>query len=130
MDEDAAFSLDPVESWENLEECGILDDAMMIDAIKNVWNRDFKFCDCGQPWKGLRAVHHVLNKRKDIDHLEPIHEDDGELFIACFLSSVGYLEHGGSVLGAWITPSGKSFIWLIEKLLERHQWDEIRWESD
>lgn len=70
-------------------------------------------CGCGQPWTAYALIRDILN-------LAPFYENENwkkvELliptpgayyFILGQLDHFGWLEHGGTIAGSWLTPEGE-----------------------
>jgi len=90
------------------------------------YHERLQWCGCGLPSLAKKAIrdylrcvnceyyekHNRLKQRFGVEYV-----DDNELLLclAYALDSAGFTEHGGSIGGAWLTPEGKMFLWLLEQ---------------
>lgn len=88
---------------------------------------DLGFCGCGWPDEGLAAVHELLtvfgggfgddaweDRQATIRRLLPT--DAVRHLVLSMLDHAGLTEHGSSVLGSWLTPRGKWWLWAVEQV--------------
>lgn len=75
----------------------------MIDSLN--------ICGCGNPEIAYESIRQMLLRAKDQNVITDLDNPDGYmLFMAYTLDSMGFLEHGSSIYGAWITEKGKELL--------------------
>lgn len=71
-------------------------------------------CGCGNPELAYKSIHEMLirvNQFRSPIPKEEINSPNGcMLFMAYMLDDMGYLEHGSSIYGAWLTSKGKELL--------------------
>lgn len=116
-----------------------------LQQISNWWYRELNFCGCGRPndvliyiAEYLRALSTTYDGREDPDWAErhdildalllspksegakhrSVYDYAPQLFLAYWLDSKGYTEHGGGVGGAWVTDEGRDLLGLLDGITE------------
>lgn len=103
----------------------IIDDHYYADA-KEVLVEIIHCCGCGSPSTAIKYVMEILsiiNKGTPDDRtdqeswglsrkeLEAFFKSEGEYYFVLYnLDHLGFLEHGSSIGGSWITDKGKKFL--------------------
>lgn len=85
-------------------------------------------CGCGNPEDTHEVIRQILNIQSDYDNYESVQKKFSDLcnsdmendnyhgliqFVLYILNNKGFLEHGGSVGGAWLTEKGKIYLDLL-----------------
>ena len=82
-----------------------------------------ELCGCGNPELIADAMYDYLCRaRKQFDHSQlfsrAVRDDENELadlLLAYMADRLGFTEHGGSVMAAWLTAAGEEYIALVER---------------
>lgn len=71
-------------------------------------------CGCGNPERAYKSIHEMLIRvdrfRSPIPKEEIDNPNGCMLFMAYMLDDMGYLEHGSSIYGAWLTSKGEELL--------------------
>lgn len=99
----------------------------LLCHLYQVVHSDLGFCGCGWPDEGLAVVHELLTvfgggfegdawekRQATIRRLLPT--DAVRHLVLSMLDHAGLTEHGSSVLGSWLTPRGKWWLWAVEQV--------------
>lgn len=81
------------------------------------------WCGCGIPDDALDEVQKVLEWASTFGNREII--DTGNPLILCLLytlDAAGFLEHGSSIYGSWLTETGEEFLKAL-KYKAKKAWD-------
>ena len=81
-------------------------------------------CGCGRPEEAYAAVHEMLIRSKTGKLIEP--DEPHVLYMAYNLDHLGFLEHGSSIYGAWITDKGEELLTALDIFKEKYAYD---WNS-
>lgn len=82
---------------------------------------DLGFCGCGWPDEGLASVHELLlsfngddwqQRQATVTRLLP--KDGVRHIVLSTLDRAGLMEHGSSILSAWLTARGKWWLYAVE----------------
>lgn len=72
------------------------------------------FCNCGKPEVVLKFMRETLQYVKANEHCFCI--SPCEWLVVYVLEAHGYLDHGGSIGGAWLNHNGEAFLKELESL--------------
>lgn len=100
--------------WETEDECLATDLAGYCCALIGI-------CSCGSPVEYLREVERILGqieRNKAGDPNEWVFPSRADELVMQFLDSRGILEHGSSIVGAWISDDGRRVLELIRRCLK------------
>jgi hypothetical protein len=82
---------------------------------------DLGMCGCGWPDEGLATVHELLVAFNDDDWQQRqaaitrlLPKDGVRHIVLSTLDHAELMEHGSSILGAWLTPRGKWWLYAVE----------------
>lgn len=65
-------------------------------------------CGCGCPTEAYKAVHEVLFKMPSLESEEM--DNPYISFMIYTLNHLGFLEHGSSIYGSWLTEKGRQLL--------------------
>lgn len=89
------------------------------EKLDEVFN-EFGYCRCGMPEHAAKYLLKVLTllDRKPGAAAPDVIKELGEpaMLVLYALDKEGLIEHGGSVLGAWLTPRGRDTMETLRKL--------------
>ena len=80
-------------------------------------------CGCGDPTIFWQCVLDALERANDPKrYWDQLHKDRGLYFAVSVLDCLGFTDHGSSIAGAWLSPSGEEVL----RFLRRYGTD---WEN-
>lgn len=105
--------------WDSSD--GSSDDELQGEGLQTLVEGVLEICGCGTPHAVVELMAWYLRTIKAAvgpDGGELPLDDDGFILLAYMADGLGFTEHGGSVLGAWIEPAGQRWLDLATTYLE------------
>lgn len=115
-------------------------ESFLLDEIISFYQYEWMdLCGCGNPEYTLEVIRLILNIQNDFHEgkIESPYEEcrkvfninndnyviqDGLVqFVMYQLDSYGFLEHGGSIGGAWLTEDGKDLLMVLNTWYEEYK---------
>ncbi|HEV7194902.1 MAG TPA: hypothetical protein VGN19_03090 [Pedococcus sp.] len=97
-----------------------VDEDLLCHLTRVVYS-DLGFCGCGWPTEGLTVVHELLAafgadpwERRSEALLRLLPKDGVRHIVLSVLDHAGLMDHGSSVVGAWLTPRGRWWLYAVE----------------
>ena len=104
------------------------------EEFGNLVFKDLGLCGCGDPDAVLDMLEYFLSRHYLSGHEDNYiftweekeifakeHSTELLLFLLYILNDKGFLDHGSSVMGSWITEKGERFLELLQKDVEEDQ---------
>ena len=95
---------------------GVYEMTKMNDLI-----HELGICGCGCPKDAYEAVHQMLERAKTHNTINP--DEPHVLFMAYTLDRLGFLEHGSSIYGAWLSGKGEELLYALNIFKEKYEYD-------